>query len=296
MPHLSTNQSSILVNTFHLLERFCYYGVRAVIILYLIDVDGLAMDNSEAYGIYGWFTFFITLLPLPFGAITDAVLKQKNAIVLGSILSFLGYACFMFLGAQFILIGAILIVLGTSFIRVNVPVLLGRLYHKLDKERNKAFLINLLFVNIGSASSIMIVGYIGEKTAWINAFIIVATVALLFTLLFWFIKDRLAIIESNYLGEEDPEISPDTNSEAAIILDYFAPERNIQTNKSILLVVIFSVAVMLFWWVYEVNNNIFYQDYFERVDFSFFGSRSAFVGLFSSGVSLFFSFLSNDSN
>jgi POT family proton-dependent oligopeptide transporter len=260
MPYFTRNQSVLFLSFFLLLERFCYYGVRAIIVLYMMDKGGLNMDTNEALSYYGWLTICVAFLPLPAGLITDLGLKQKNAILLGSLLSVVGYSCLLLMDEIFILLGAILFLLGSSFIRISQPVLLGRLYSKLDDKRNTAFLINYFFVNIGAFGSALIISDIGQKVGWSSAFGVVTLVSITALVLFFLFREKLELIETNEIEEKH-----DYESDAAYILDTFQSPQRINYSLGLPVILLISMASMAFWWIFEQQNSFVYHFLLEDI-------------------------------
>ena len=132
MPY-SQRTSVILLSFIEFFERFSYYGVRALLILY-VTVD-LGMERGSALNYYAWFSAFIFMIPLPAGIISDLFFKQKQGVFYGGIIALLGYGLLISGQIQMLGIGVVLIGIGTGLIKPNLTVLVGRLFEKTDKNR-----------------------------------------------------------------------------------------------------------------------------------------------------------------
>ncbi|MEO1515873.1 MAG: MFS transporter [Bacteroidota bacterium] len=174
-------------------DRIIYYGLRAIIVLYAIDVFG--MDRVDVLSSYGLLTTLIVVLPLPFGWLTDVVLGQKKAIVVGSLLSLAGCLCLFIPQWSTTMMGMLLVVLGSSFVSPNVKVLVGRLFDKKDQGRVLGFTMLFVFINLGSFLAVMSIGFVGEVYGWQWGFGIAALSSLLMLLFFLATQNRLDLAE-----------------------------------------------------------------------------------------------------
>ncbi len=170
-------------------ERFCYYGMRALLVLYLISTltdsnPGFGWSEEDANKLYGWFTGLVYLFPLLGGFLADRFLGQHRSVLLGGSLMALGefflfYSEFFRQGAVstitpisapsafwcFIL-GLFLITLGNGFFKPCISVMVGELYEKNDPRRDSAFNIFYMGINVGALLAPFVAGSIGEKISW----------------------------------------------------------------------------------------------------------------------------------
>ena len=156
-------------------ERFGYYGMRALLILYMTDLarGGLGMDAEISGAIYGLFTFGVYALALPGGWIADRVLGQRQAVFVGGVIIAAGYYC---LGLPMVLpgskiwsfyLGLVLVVLGTGLLKPNVSAIVGDLYEKDSPERRDAgFSIFYMGINIGAFLGPLVCGWFAERVDW----------------------------------------------------------------------------------------------------------------------------------
>jgi POT family proton-dependent oligopeptide transporter len=152
-------------------ERFSYYGMRAILVLYLVSETsganpGLGWADQSAYALYGWYTMFVYVASIPGGILADRFLGQKKSVLLGGILLVLGHSILAITAMWAFYLGLILIVLGVGCLKPNISTMVGGLYAKGDDRRDIGFYIFYMGINLGAASAALIVGYVGENIGW----------------------------------------------------------------------------------------------------------------------------------
>ncbi len=152
-------------------ERFSYYGMRAILVLYLTAKTsesnaGLGWDNVSALQMYGWYTMMVYVMSVPGGLIADRLLGQKKTVMLGGFLLVLGHFILAYDELWAFYSGIVLIVLGVGALKPNISTMVGGLYNKGDVKRDTAFTIFYIGINIGAFTAPIIVGYIGEVINW----------------------------------------------------------------------------------------------------------------------------------
>jgi len=162
-------------------ERFGYYGMRALLVLYLVatvENGGFGWSTADALSLYGTFTMAVYLTPLIGGWLADNYVGQRKAIILGGILFSAGYFTLgipksMIPGMEenIFYLGLILICCGNGLFKANVSSLVGDLYEDGDHRRDGAFTIFYMGINLGAFLSPLIVGYLGEEVNWHYGFI-----------------------------------------------------------------------------------------------------------------------------
>ncbi|MBZ9611924.1 peptide MFS transporter [Rheinheimera maricola] len=141
-------------------ERFSYYAMRALLVLYLVDQlqaqgGGLGWDHASALQLYGTFTMLVYVTPLIGGWLADNWLGQRNAILAGAVLMALGQFCLALPHSWFasplpaFYSGLALLVLGNGLFKPNISTMVGDLYSANDKRRDSAFTIFYLGINAG---------------------------------------------------------------------------------------------------------------------------------------------------
>jgi POT family proton-dependent oligopeptide transporter len=147
-------------------ERFSYYGMRGILILYLTKQwveGGLAIDPKEASLIYGFFTGFVYFTPLIGGWLADKFLGQRKAITIGGLTMMLGqFALFAMNTHMGLYIGLLLLIIGNGFFKPNISTLVGRLYPANDPRRDAAFSIFYMGINLGAFLAPLVIGLFAE--------------------------------------------------------------------------------------------------------------------------------------
>lgn len=152
-------------------ERFSFYGMRAILVLYMIEkVDslnpGLGWSKAVALSMYGWYTMAGYLISLPGGWVGDRIWGQKKTATIGGFLLCIGHCMLAFNSLTTFLIGIVLIVVGVGGIKSNISTMVGSLYAVGDPRRDAGFTIFYIGVNIGALLATLIVGYVGESIGW----------------------------------------------------------------------------------------------------------------------------------
>ncbi|NQX99069.1 MAG: MFS transporter, partial [Flavobacteriales bacterium] len=152
-------------------ERFSYYGMRAILVLYIIsEVDGknpgLGWSQGEALELYGWYTMLVYVLSIPGGLLADKLLGQKKTVLLGGILLCIGHGVLAIEQMWAFYTGLVFIILGVGALKPNISTMVGGLYKKGDVRRDKGFTIFYIGINLGAFLSSIIVVYVGEVHGW----------------------------------------------------------------------------------------------------------------------------------
>ncbi|MCH2214459.1 MAG: peptide MFS transporter [Flavobacteriales bacterium] len=152
-------------------ERFSYYGMRAILVLYLIssisgDNPGYGWDESDALSLYGWYTMLVYVMSIPGGWIADKVWGQKKTVLIGGLLLCAGHGILAVDSIYAFYAGLALIVLGVGGLKPNISTMVGGLYAPGDERRDKGFTIFYIGINIGAFLSALVVGYLGENFGW----------------------------------------------------------------------------------------------------------------------------------
>ncbi len=156
-------------------ERFSYYGMRAILILYMtasVETGGLGFDVVKAGAIYGLYTGMVYLLSLPGGWIADNILGQRKAVFLGGILIASGHFILSLPTNDPFYYGLMVLAPGVGLLKPNVSAMVGQLYQKTDNRRDAGFSIYYMGINIGAFMSPLICGYVGQRVDWHLGFLI----------------------------------------------------------------------------------------------------------------------------
>ncbi len=152
-------------------ERFSYYGMRAILVLFLVsemtgDNPGYGWTDGEALQLYGWYTMLVYLASIPGGILADKLWGQKKAVMIGGLLLCAGHIILAVDGQWAFFTGLALIILGVGGLKPNISTMVGGLYPPGDERRDKGFTIFYIGINIGAFASALAVGYVGENIGW----------------------------------------------------------------------------------------------------------------------------------
>ncbi|MFZ6052071.1 peptide MFS transporter [Halocola ammonii] len=152
-------------------ERFSYYGMRAILVLYLIaettdDNPGYGWTETEALALYGWYTMLVYLMSIPGGIVADKLWGQKRTVLIGGILLCFGHGILAVEALWAFYLGLTLIVLGVGGLKPNISTMVGGLYPPGDDRRDKGFTIFYIGINVGALLAALAVGYLGENWGW----------------------------------------------------------------------------------------------------------------------------------
>ncbi len=163
-PQFPRSVKVILLSLILGLERLSYYGVRGIAVVYFMeDLSKFQTDQSTFFLYYSFYTALAGILCLPAGVLSDFALKHRIGFTTGAILCVLGYGMIAIPGMVSFGLGALLIIGGTSFTRVNIQALTGFLFSEEDSKREAAFSISYLAINVGALFASLTVVLIGER-------------------------------------------------------------------------------------------------------------------------------------
>lgn len=164
-------------------ERFCYYGMRTILILYL--TKSLMKGDAEASLIYGAYTALIYAAPVLGGRMADRYLGYRYAIIFGAILMALGE--FLILGGteQFLILGMGGLIVGNGYFKANISTIVGKLYKDNDPRRDSGFTIFYIGINVGALLATTVVAYVGEVYGFKYGFGLAGIGMLLGLVIFW---------------------------------------------------------------------------------------------------------------
>jgi POT family proton-dependent oligopeptide transporter len=145
-------------------ERFSYYGMRAFLVLFLVNTEGgFGWTKEEASHLYGWYTGLVYLTPLVGGYLADRVLGTHKAILIGSVVIASGHFCLAVPSKTTFFLGLTLIILGTGFHKSNISTLVGQLFGEGDSRRDAAFTIFYMGINTGAFLGPLVCGGLAKS-------------------------------------------------------------------------------------------------------------------------------------
>ena len=150
-------------------ERFSYYGMRALLILYL--TKHWEFSDATSYLIYGAYTSLVYIMPVFGGMLADQILGSKKAVTYGAILLVFGHLGMTVENSeQIFYLSLALIVSGVGFLKPNISTMVGALYDEGDPRRDPGFTIYYMGINIGAFTATLLCGYLGEQVGWAYGF------------------------------------------------------------------------------------------------------------------------------
>jgi POT family proton-dependent oligopeptide transporter len=258
-------------------ERFSYYGMRAILVLYLTqqttgDNPGMGWTSKEALALYGWYGMMVYFMGIFGGVAADKWLGQKKSVFIGGIFIILGQFAMAITGEMYFYTGLVLLILGVGLLKPNISTMVGGLYKKGDAKRDAGFTIFYIGINIGALAAPIIVGTVAEKVGWHLGFSIAGFGMIIGQIVYMSFRKHLADV-GNLLKHSK------TESHLAK-----QPLSKIEKDRVIVLLISFLI-VIVFWAAYEQAGglmNLYARDSVDRFIFgweiptSYFQSLHAF--------------------
>ncbi len=224
-------------------ERFSYYGMRAILVLYLVTETtqanpGLGWTNGEALALYGWYTMMVYVMSVPGGYIADKFLGQRKSVTIGGVLLLIGHSVLAIEHLTAFYAGLVFIVLGVGMLKPNISTMVGGLYKPGDVRRDKGFTIFYIGINVGAFLSSLIVGYVGETYGWHYGFGL-AGIGMALGVAQYLLGQKYLKEVGNFIGDttESPQ-------------DLKAPLTKEEKDRITVLLISF-LLVILFWGAFE---------------------------------------------
>ncbi|WP_298902333.1 peptide MFS transporter [uncultured Psychroserpens sp.] len=151
-------------------ERFSFYGMRALLVLYM--TKQLLFTDDMAFGVYAAYMSLVYVTPLIGGILADKILGFRKAILLGGVLMALGHFFLTFEQPIFFYGSLGLIIVGNGFFKPNISSFVGDLYHEGDARRDSGFTIFYLGINLGAAIAPLACAWFAETYGWHYGFVL----------------------------------------------------------------------------------------------------------------------------
>jgi proton-dependent oligopeptide transporter, POT family len=266
-------------------ERFSYYGMRALLVLYAVAATnaanpGLGWDSAQALTLYAWYTGFVYFTPLFGGWLADNFIGQRKAVIIGGIVMALGqFALASPLGimgmtpawsleslgiafpetATSFYVGLLLLVIGNGFFKPNISTMVGDLYPQGDARRDGAFTIFYMGINLGAFLAPLFCSTFGEDPAygWRVGFLIAGIGMMLSVII------QLAFAQ-RYIGDIGRE--PAASRSLALAGGQKKPLTPDERDRLRVIFVVF-IFVVMFWAAFEQAGgllNLFAEKYTDR--------------------------------
>ena len=262
--------SVLMISIVEFLERFSYYGIRSIAVLYIMQESGFAFDQVTVFEYYGLFTMFIGLMAIPAGLISDFLLKQRSGVKIGLLFIFLGYVSLLGPNKFMFIAGLLLVILGSGFVKPNIMVSMGRLYKKSDRKRNIGFTFFYLAINLGAFLTTILIPFVYTELGWSIPVIICALSTLLALILFTLTSNKFEFIETDH---ENLTEKPKTDADSEILDSKLVPDSfSVDATRlgSLFLAFLAIGFVTIYWLVYELSAESLYSS-INGLDLNLFG-------------------------
>lgn len=252
-------------------ERFSYYGMRALLVLFLVTSitgGGWAWERAEALQLYAVYTGLVYLTPIIGGWIADKYLGYRNAVILGALIMTIGHASMAMDTRVFFFIGLACLIIGNGLFKPNISSIVGQLYTHDSDKKDSAYTIFYMGINAGAFLGILLCGYIGEKVGWSYGFGLAGIFMFFGMLQFSFVQKIFGTIGLSPKKEENlAEINPHANPVTEEIIEEAHQPKKVARDR-IIVIVVFSIFTIFFWMAFEQaggSMTIFAKDYTNRV-------------------------------
>jgi len=168
-------------------ERFSYYGMRALLVLFLTSSlmdGGYGWERDNALQLYALYTGLVYFTPLFGGMIADKILGYRKAVIIGAFIMAFGHLCMALEIPTFFYIGLLALIVGNGLFKPNISSMVGQLYDD-ESKKDAAYTIFYMGINAGAFLGILLCGYIGEKIGWSWGFGLAMVFMIAGALQFW---------------------------------------------------------------------------------------------------------------
>ncbi|MFE1402347.1 peptide MFS transporter [Streptomyces sp. NPDC058770] len=156
-------------------ERFSFYGMRALLPLYLVSGSGLDMNVTTATAIYSIYMAMVYLLAMPGGWFGDRVWGPRRTVTVAASVIMVGHLTLALPGSGSFFAGLALVALGSGLLKANISTMVGHLYDGPDDpRRDGGFTVFYMGINLGAFAAPLVIGTIGEKVNWHLGFALAA--------------------------------------------------------------------------------------------------------------------------
>ncbi len=252
-------------------ERFSYYGMRALLVLFLITSftgGGWGWERKEALQLYAVYTGLVYLTPIIGGWIADKFIGYRKAVIFGALIMTLGHASMAMDTHFFFYLGLSLLIIGNGLFKPNISSIVGQLYPHDSDKKDSAYTIFYMGINAGAFLGILLCGYIGEKVGWSYGFGLAGIFMFFGMMQFAFAQKIFGSLGLSPRQEEKLAlIDPHANLVTEEIIVESKQSKKISRDR-ILVIIVFSLFTIFFWMAFEQaggSMTIFAKDYTNRV-------------------------------
>jgi len=211
-------------------ERFSYYGIRALLILYMTAAaaqHGLGLSVAVAGALYGLYTSCAYIFAMPAGWIADRFIGHQRSVLLGGSLIALGNFGLMIGSLGTFVVSLLLMAIGTGFLKTSCTTVVGFLYGERDVRRDSGFTLYYVGINVGAGAAPFICGYVGQNIDYRYAFGLAGLFMLAGLVQFYFGR--------GYLGE---------SGRVATVVATATDRRILLLGSALLAIVVIALAVI----------------------------------------------------
>lgn len=240
-------------------ERFSYYGMRALLVLFLvseISAGGWGWSREEALKLYAIYTGLVYVTPILGGILADKVFGYRLAVIIGAFLMTCGHASMAVETPFFFYTGLTLLIAGNGLFKPNISSIVGQLYKNEPERKDGAYTIFYMGINAGAFLGILLCGYIGEKVGWSYGFGLAGIFMFLGMVQFWLSKPLFGKIGQKQTAEEKAVEAAADDTPDHIVRD------------RLFVIGVFSFFTIFFWIAFEQaggSMTIFARDYTQRI-------------------------------
>jgi POT family proton-dependent oligopeptide transporter len=156
-------------------ERFSYYGIRALLPLFLVAPGGLHLNAGTATAIYSVYVSLVYLLALPGGWVADRLLGPRKTVAVSGLIIMIGHLCLALPAAPSFFVGLGLVAIGSGLLKANISTMVGHLYRgPEDPRRDGGFTLFYIGINVGAFAAPLVIGTVGENVNWHFGFALAA--------------------------------------------------------------------------------------------------------------------------
>lgn len=200
-------------------ERFSYYGMRALLVLFLtasIMDEGWGWPKENAFALFGSYTALVYLSTMLGGYFADKFWGYRKAVVVGAVLMTLGHGAMALETTTSIYVGLTLLVFGSGFFKPNMTSIISHMYKDHPEKKDGAYTIFYMGVNAGAFLGILLCGYLGEQVGWSIGFGLAGIFMLFGMLQFWFSQKIFGKIGMKPEKADDSEETVVKNSDDTV--------------------------------------------------------------------------------
>jgi len=249
-------------------ERFSYYGMRALLVLFLTASffnEGWGWGRAEALQLYAFYTGLVYVTPIIGGFLADKLFGYRLAVILGALVMTIGHASMALETVSTFYIGLLCLILGNGLFKPNISSIVGQLYETEKAKRDAAYTIFYMGINAGAFLGILLCGYIGEKVGWRYGFGLAGIFMFLGMVQFFFAQNIFGEIGKRPQRKQALAGVAPTAEKSEEEEGFISPK--VERDR-IIVIMVFAFFTIFFWWAFEQaggSMTIFANDYTDRI-------------------------------